>query len=354
MEDYSRRMRALGFSVLNYFNVTEFGGNIVDPAPPRRTASDAELWTDPNDFLHAELSGAILRTPDPIWTWGGAVIMDCGDPAYRTFLLEQAQRHLEKLPSSAGICIDRMDWLVRYDPHADDGASWIDGPQRGLLHAWNDLLAILGPLMHRAGKVIFVNDMVRRLELMRHVDGFYDEHGMWAFNLNAGAFLALRKPLVCWTPSEETLQPDPDAYLQRHLYLGAFPTVPFPGNDHTILPSPAAEAIYLDYGPLFAALRGRRWVLRPDVVSVAGGAARANVFETEAGCVVPVVLGGAATAARVTLHGLPGIAPGAPPAAAVLHPGAGEETSLPGRWEGERLLLDVPLVRGAAVVRLRG
>jgi len=35
----------------------------------------------------------------------------------------------------------------------------------------------LGPTFHDAGKVIFGNDMDRRLELMRHVDGFYDEHG---------------------------------------------------------------------------------------------------------------------------------------------------------------------------------
>ena len=53
----------------------------------------------------------------------------------------------------------------------------------------------LGPIFHNAGKVIFGNDMDRRLELMRHVDGFYDEHGYFPFNLNTSSFLALRKPL---------------------------------------------------------------------------------------------------------------------------------------------------------------
>ena len=70
--------------------------------------------------------------------------------------------------------------------------------------------------------------MDRRLELMRHVDGFYDEHGYFPYNLNTSSFLALRKPLVCWTSDENPFGTDPDEYFQRHLYMGAFPTVPFP------------------------------------------------------------------------------------------------------------------------------
>jgi len=188
---------------------------------------------------------------------------------------------------------------------------------------------------------------------MRQVDGIYDEHGMWAFNLNTSAFLALRRPLICWTPEEATLGDEPDSYFQRHLYLGAFPTVPFPGNDHTILPSPTADAAYLAYGALFNALRGRRWVLLPEVVSVADGAALANVFEVPDGFVVPVVLGGAAEQARVTLRGLPWGSRDTSPEAAVLHPGVGASTSLPGRWVGDELHFDVPLVRGGALLLLR-
>lgn len=353
MEDYNRAMHALGFHVLSYFNVTEFGGNIVFPPPARRTEDPAQLWRDANDFLHGRLANAVLRAPAPTWTWGGAVVMDCGDPDYRAFLLEQARRQLEKLPSVDGICIDRMDWLVRYNPHADDGLSWIDGPQRSLLRSWNTLLEQLGPLLHGAGKVIFVNDMVRRLELMRHVDGFYDEHGMWAYNLNASAFLALGKPLICWTPDERTLAPDADRYFQQLLYLGAFPTVPFPGNDHTIRPGTRADADYLAYGPLFAALRGRRWVLLPEVVAVADGAARANVFEVPGGFVVAVVLGGEAEVARVRLRGLPLAIPGAAAKATVRLPGAAVDLQVEGRLEGGDLRFEVPLRRGAALLLLR-
>jgi len=353
MEAYNQRMHALGFHVLNYFNVTEFGGNIELPPAQREPDPSEPDWHDPNAFLQAHLAGAILRDPAPIWTWGGAVIMDCGEPAYRAFLLEQARRHLDELPSTDGICIDRMDWLARYDRHADDGVSWIDGPQRSLLRSWIELLDELGPMMHAAGKVVFVNDMVRRLELMRQVDGIYDEHGMWAFNLNTSAFLALRKPLICWTPEEATLGDDPDAYFQRHLYLGAFPTVPFPENDHTIRPSPTADAAYLAYGALFDALRGRRWVLLPDVVSVEGDVALANVFEVPGGFAVPVVLGGDSQSARVTLRGLPWGSPDTRPEAALLHPGADAPATITGSWEGGELRFDVPLVRGGALLLLR-
>ena len=89
--------------------------------------------------------------------------------------------------------------------------------------------------------------MDRRLELMRHVDGFYDEHGYLPYNLNTSSFLALRKPLVCWTSEENPFGSNPDEYFQRHLYMGAFPTIPFPGNDHSVLPSDANDRLYLDY-----------------------------------------------------------------------------------------------------------
>ena len=73
---------------------------------------------------------------------------------------------------------------------------------------------------------------------------------------------------MCWTSDENPFGSDPDEYFQRHLYMGAFPTVPFPGNDHSVLPSEANDRLYLDYGPLFNALRGRTWLLKPGVVEM--------------------------------------------------------------------------------------
>lgn len=342
MNEYSKAMRSHGFHVLNYFNVTEFGGNIVYPPPARTTATDAEMWRDANDFLHGAFEGAVLKTPLPIWTWGKAVIMDCGEPAYRSFLIDQAKRHVAELPDSSGICIDRMDWLTRYNPNADDGVTWIDGINRHLRRSWMSLMEEMGRVFHDGNKVIYANDMDRRLELMRHVDGFYDEHAHFPFNLNTSAFLALRKPLVCWTPEEDPLMPDPDSYFQRHLYLGAFPTVPYTGNDHTVLPSEENERHYLAYGPMMRALKGRTWVLEPGVVEVEGDAARANVFETKSAHLVFVGLAPRTDHVRLTLRGVG-------QQARVLHPGAAETTAS-GSGDRARSTWDVPLARGCAML----
>jgi hypothetical protein len=64
MRDYSRKIRELGFHVLSYFNVTEFGADVVFPAPARKAKSDADLCKDCNDFLYAKLADAILITPE--------------------------------------------------------------------------------------------------------------------------------------------------------------------------------------------------------------------------------------------------------------------------------------------------
>lgn len=341
MNEYSVAMKRNGFHVLNYFNVTEFGTNIVYPPPaPKTTAADR--WRDSNDLLHGELENAVLKTPNPIYTWGKGLIMDCGEANYRALLLDQARKHVEKLPASDGICIDRMDWLTRYNPNADDGHTWIDGPQRHLRRSWMSLMDELGPIFHKAGKVIFGNDMDRRLELMTQVDGFYDEHGHFPFNLNTSAFLALRKPLVCWTPDDDALRPDPDLYFQRLLYLGAFPTIPYAGNDHTLVPNAFNEPLYLAYGPLFKAIMGRTWVLRPGVVAV-DGAAKANVFDVHGSTVVFVGLAGRQERIAITLRH-PGTS------GTVLHPGTSARQELRGARTGSTVRWDLPLVRGCALL----
>ncbi len=74
-------MRAHGFHVLNYFNVTEFGENMQDTAIPAARADDPALWKDPVSFLKLRLSDAYLKPP--ILTCYNAWVTDLGDPAYR-------------------------------------------------------------------------------------------------------------------------------------------------------------------------------------------------------------------------------------------------------------------------------
>ncbi len=231
LNDYSRWMREQGFCVLNYFNVTEFGRNMQWPAPPRKATREADLWKDPNDFLYAKHRPALLLENDqPIRTCYGAFAMDVGDPGYQEFMLEQARRHIDKLPDSSGICIDRMDWL-RYYNRGDDGVSWVEGkPARSLYRSWRDFMSKLGPMMHAAGKVIFVNNHVKRLDLLPQVDGIFCEFCQAGSALNSTGLLTLFKPALGWTPAPDTLRPDPDAFFQRHLHMGVYPTAAVSGQ----------------------------------------------------------------------------------------------------------------------------
>jgi hypothetical protein len=345
MRKYSTDMRAMGFHVLNYFNLTEFGSHIFYPAREHPNYTGADTWKDATDFLYANFPNAILKTPAPNWTWGGGVAMDCGDPEYRKFLLEQAKRHIEKIPDSSGICIDRLDWLSRFNLAADDGISWIDGPARHLRLSWLSILEDLGALFHQAGKVVYVNDIEARLELMRHVDGFYDEIGDRNYKLNTSAFLALRKPVALWTRDDNTLKPDPDVYFQRLLYLGAFPTIPVPGNDHTIVPSEWNEPYFLAYGPMFNSIKERKWLLTPGVAQVEGNTAKVNIFETPQAYVVFVGLASKLQNARVTVRGLG-------TRAKVLHPGEATSAELAASGTVQPAVFDVPMKRGCAMLLL--
>lgn len=369
MRDYSRQMRALGFHCLNYFNVTEFGADIKYPAPPRQAQSDEDLWREANDFLYAKLVDAILYTPPqqrifdskhygrtepnrPFWTWGKGIVMDPGEPVYREFLLDQARRHVELLPDSSGICIDRMDWLRMYNHRRDDGVSWMGGqPVRSLYVSWLDLLAKLGPVFHDRGKVVFVNNHIKRLEQMRQVDGIFDEFTYGGSPLNTIAVLGVRKPVLGWISRAEQFQPDPDWAIQKFIYLGVFPMAPFPANDHSLQPGAWVDRLYLDYGPLLRQLKGKKWVLEPGAIAVSGGPARANLFEVNAGYVVPVVFAGEAASVTVTLD------PTALRArrfdATAIHPGSETETPVRQALVEGRLQLQVPVKRGCALLVLR-
>ena len=350
-----------GFHVLNYFNVTEFGAFIKYPPPPRKAQEDVDLWKDPNDFLYYVLDGAILpknESGEPIYSWKSCVVMDPGDPVYQQFLLDQAKRHIEAFPESSGICIDRIDWLQYFNPRFDDGLSWVDGkPARSLVVSWHEIMSKLGPMMHTNDKVIFRNSQYGRLDLMRHIDGMYDELGQigdrqMGHSLNLCALLCVRKPVMEWTRSIPEIKNDPDNYFQRHLHMGAFLTAPVPGNDHTILPSANVDQAYYDYGPMLDALRGKRWVLEPHTIAVTDDVAKANLFEVPGGYVVPVTFGGSREQVRVVLQHLQKQPGQEAFGVEVIHPG---ETNWAPLKVGDKdgvVTLDVPLKRGCAMVKL--
>ena len=299
MEEYMNNMKKNGFHVLCYFNVTEVGNHIKYPVPPRSAEKDEDLWKDPNDFVYyTEVKNALVNVDEndvdaPLYSnWEGCVVVDPAESFYKTHILEQARRHVNYLPSCSGICIDRLDWLRIYNLKRDDKVSWKNNrPSQAMLLSWKDIMSELGPFMHDNNKVIFANVLYSRLDVMKHIDAIYDEYGQLPYSLNRSALLALKKPLVAWTVSPSDFKPNPDAYIQRHLYLGAFLTTPYPGNDHTILPNEFIEDYYEDYGAMFAEMKGRRWVLSPNTFVLINGEAKVNLFESDSAYIMPIMLG---------------------------------------------------------------
>jgi hypothetical protein len=392
MADYSRRMRDMGFDVLNYFDAAEFGTQIVvPPPPPKRQPNDPDLWKDPNDYLYAKLADAIIYRPknerlsakakgiyDPYYrAYRNNIVLDWGEPCWQNFLLDQARRLIEKIPDSAGICFDRLDFLRLYNFKKDDGVTWYDGPARSMITSWIGLMEKLGPIEHGAGQAIFVNNLVSRIDTMRQVDGLFDEMGHWGGSLNGTALLAVSKPAIGWVLSKEILldlaekrgkdsaqglgwafgeespQGAGDAALQKFLYMGVFPMAPFPQNDHSLLPGDRADRIYMDYGPLFTAMRERKWVLLPHAISVKGEVAKANLFKVPEGYIIPVVMGGSAPNATVTISGIAEIQAGKAIRCELLYPGNTEWKACEFAKDSNSITVAVPLQRGCAMIRLR-
>ena len=158
------------------------------------------------------------------------------------------------------------------------------------------------------------------------------------------------KPCIAWTPDESALKPDPDAYFQRHLHLGVFPTAPLPANDHTINPSAWADRWYLDYGPLMDALRARQWVLAAHCVEAVTPGVKVNLFQTPEGYALPVTFGGRAESATVRVRHVNGLAN---VHCQALHPGAATPVPVPAAFSHNELELQVPLERGCALVQLK-
>lgn len=370
MAAYSRRMRRDGFYVLNYFDAAELGENIIYPKQPfRRPASDPDFWKDANDFLYGRMEDALLlhsekeplalrahrgNQKEPgIVRYGWGVGMDCGEASYQDHLLDQARKLIEKIPESSGMCIDRLDYFRLYNFRRDDGVTWYDGPARALVNSWKEFSEKLGRIQHDAGQALFVNNHVKRLDTLRHVDGLFDEHSALGTSKNLTALLGMFKPVIAWVREEDKFKPDPDTFMQRFLYLGMFPMAPYPQNDHSLLPSEQAEKVYTDYGPMLLAMRGREWVLLPHAIEVERGPAKANLFRTPQGYLAPVVLGGAAATAAVVLRSLPELAAGRQLRGEVLHPGGTGWKELSLRRQASALRVQVPLQRGCAMLRLR-
>ena len=367
MDGYSTKMKEMGFFVLNYFNVTEFGSN-VSPSVPSKSTIEGEEWKNCNDYLYGFLEDAILTVPEKMnlkniiypktknggvfYTWEDAVIMDCGVKSYSDFLLEQTRRHIKELPNAYGFCIDRMDWLRMFNIKRDDGRSWFDNqPVSSMVLSWTEFMEPYSKLVHDADKVIFVNNHTKRIDLLKHVDGIFDEFTNAESPLNLTAFLTLKMPFLGWTPSVGDIKVDgADNFFQKYLYMGAFPMCPFPGNDHSIRPDEWGDEQYLDYGALMKLLNEREWVLENNPVKVISKDAKANIFKVGESYIIPVVF---AKSEKITIE-IGALKKGGKWNVNVLYPGEktpSKYTTIENK-KGKVPVIEVPVSRGCVVLQI--
>lgn len=365
MDLYAKRYSDNGFYVLNYFNVTEFGANIKYPPQTAQNAlPDSGMWKDANAFLYTKLRNAILPVPEksiqnaafknaaipvPHYTWRDGVAVDCGDSAYYNFLVDQAEKHVKLIPHAYGICVDRLDWVRLFNERADDGVTWFDGkPVRSMLNSWKNIAGKLSSVMHGANKVVFANNHSKRIDILQHVDGLFDEFTYAGTSLNLTAFLCISKPALGWTDNNETIRNEGgDNFMQKYLYMGVFPMCPFPKNDHSIMPSGDIDSLYLDYGPLLNLLKGSEWVLKPNAVKVTNNTAKANIFKIKDGYAVPVVYG-EKDMVEIVLNNIEGVEKEA--AFTALYPGDDKPVTLNYKKDGAATIVTVPLKRGCSML----
>jgi hypothetical protein len=344
LNDFAVYLHTNGFYLLNYFNTTEFGKSMKRVEVSPEEAQDSNLWQNASAYLAARMPHAPVVPRHGAWQGGWTV--DPGDPDYMNYLLEQARRHLKMIPDAAGFCIDRADYLRDYNLGADDGVSWSGQKARSLIVSWNTFMDRLGPLVHSQDKVIFCNLLDPRLDLARHLDGVYHEFGYLPAVANGAALICVNKPLLIWTRNADVLNDD---FFQRYLYLGAFPTAPYPLNNHCIQPSPERDQWYFDYGPLFSVLHGKRWVLAPHCVEVAKNAALANLFQVDGGWAAPLVFGGNHATADLTVRRFPGFP--ANVQCLALYPGEPEPIPIPIISHHNTVQIHAPLKRGCAMLK---
>lgn len=248
--------------------------------------------------------------------------MDFADANYSAFQVANARRVVREFPSVAGVCLDRGDFIGCMNQNADDGKTMINGKTaRALLSSWRLTVPQVAEVLHAAGMQLWLNpDMGHRIDMYQHIDGIFDEIGDDGKWRTASAWLTsggMPGAMWChgnlrWWSCGAIMTNGSDAerhhYLQTHLYLGLNPSVPFPDNDHQILPAPRADAMYQQYGALFAALKGKRWATFPHA-AVSDGKSLVNAFEMKpfgSGVYALAIAFGTGNETTVRMNNVPG------------------------------------------------
>lgn len=352
-KDY-KLMHERGFHMLAYFNLNEFGYRIKFPFEEiSKDINEADWWKNSNLFLQKKLKSAMLFTEDngARFSWNKSVVMDPGHEVYKEYLLEQAQRYVDKIPDFDGICIDRLDWFEWFNYRRDDGVSMVDGKKvSAMALSLHQIMEPLSKLLHEHNKVLFYNPHLTRLDFAQYFDGIFDEFTDSGDKINLSSLLALKKPIIGWIHNEDILREAPDYLMQKYLYLGVYPMAPYPEANHSLVASEWADSLFADYGLMIQELKGKEWVFNANIVGIENNAAKVNIFKTHEGVIIPIMLGNKDELVSLKLKSIVEYFPKGKCLAYLAHPGDEKWEKIKFNLKKEEQTITVRLKRGCAML----
>lgn len=364
----------------DYENLTEFERNYCDTNLPLRNQFKQSWLPNWDGKSESVDRNAMSRNG-----MDASIVMDAADPAYHAHLLQMVEIMLNKVPESAGICIDGTASWTKMSPVGDDNRTLCGGKYtcHTQVGTFIQTAKDIGERLRAEGKVFFWNPSQPRADMMMHFDGIFSELGyampqialqalltvnkvniMWnagcyinssynsppiSYSQAAGRVTAKSKPWQCG--SDKWTQPQNLAELtlslQGSLHMGIMYSPPFPGADHSAYPYPGDhKELYKHYKNLFFLLKGKRWLLKPHAIrSVAAAAAASdasvdeepahaaalpisNIFSTHSGVVLALGFGTPKAAVVVELSSEVVNASSAAAAAAIVHHAGGVTSSV--------------------------
>ena len=241
-------------------------------------------------FAKKNFADAIIRNEDGSLRYGFSLFsneeMNCyhmnphPDMSWHQYLVDQVKQIIKRFPKIAGIFVDQLSYRF-IDYGHDDGHTAIgDRAVCDTDFSNHKTLEKICEVLTEHKKCAFSNGPYN-VEIQRYVDGIMSEHRLNF--LGKLAYVAIAKPILYLRTGEEA--------LKACLKYGAFPHAA-PGERSYNIPGPnypypqeknifnARELkIYRRYLPLLAYLRGKKWVLTPNPISLPEGI-EGNIFET--------------------------------------------------------------------------
>lgn len=198
-----------------------------------------------------------------------APMYPAAETSWGRYLDQMTRRALDQFPQIDGFFLDELHWN-QFDFAHDDGISARGKrPVAMIGFAVQDAARRICTAAHDRGKAVWANG-ANTLEVARHIDGFMAECS-WEW-LGSVLYLGLEKPIVLLMSDRWSLSQLADA-LGAALFAAAQP-----GVIHSAQPEPEQVALLKRYRPLFAMLRGRKWILHPHAITCAAPALRTNCF----------------------------------------------------------------------------